>query len=126
MHQLWEFGGFIKVLTNTDNSMAWIIGIAILAILFIVGTLFAIAMPKFKKLQDLIDKLNLVAREILTGLPVIRAFNTEKKEENRFERANLDLTKTNIFVNRAMSMMMPLLMLIMNSIAILIVWVGAR
>ncbi len=119
-------GGFVKVLTSTDNSMAWIIGIAIIAILFIVGTLFIIAMPKFKKLQDLIDKLNEVSREILTGIPVIRAFNKEKKEEARFEVANKDLMKTNIFVNRAMSMMMPLLMLIMNSIMILIVWVGGH
>lgn len=119
-------GGFIKVLTNSDNSMAWIIGVAILAILFIVATLFIIAMPKFKKLQDLTDKLNLVSREILTGLPVIRAFNTEKKEEKRFEGANKDLMKTNVFVNRAMSMMMPLLMLIMNVIAVLIVWVGGH
>ena len=119
-------GGFVKVLTSTDNSMAWIIGIAILAILFVVGTLFAIAIPKFKKLQDLIDKLNEVSREILTGIPVIRAFNTEKKEEKRFDVANKDLMKSNIFVNRAMSMMMPLLMLIMNSITILIVWVGGH
>ncbi len=119
-------GGFIKVLTNSDNSMAWIIGVAILAILFIVATLFIIAMPKFKKLQDLTDKLNLVSREILTGLPVIRAFNTEKKEEKRFEGANKDLMKTNVFVNRAMSMMMPLLMLVMNVIAVLIVWVGGH
>ena len=119
-------GGFVKVLTSADNSMAWIIGIAILAILFVVGTLFAIAMPKFKKLQDLIDKLNEVSREILTGIPVIRAFNTEKKEEKRFDMANKDLMKSNIFVNRAMSMMMPLLMLIMNSITILIVWVGGH
>ena len=119
-------GGFIKVLTNTDNSMAWIIGIAILAVLFIVGTLFTISMPKFKRLQDLIDRLNLVSREILTGLPVIRAFNKEKKEEKRFDQVNLNLTKTNIFVNRAMSMMMPLLMFVMNSITILIVWVGAH
>ena len=119
-------GGFTKVLTNTDNSMAWVIGIAILAILFVIGTLFILAMPKFKKLQDLIDRLNLVSREILTGLPVIRAFNKEKKEEERFEKANFDLMKTNIFVNRAMSMMMPLLMFIMNSIAILIIWVGAH
>lgn len=119
-------GGFIKVLTNSDNSMAWIIGVAILAILFVVGTLFIIAMPKFKKLQDLIDKLNQVSREILTGLPVIRAFNKEKKEEKRFDRANIDLMKTNIFVNRAMSMMMPLLMFIMNSIMILIVWIGGK
>ena len=119
-------GGFVKVLTNTDNSMAWIIGVAILAILFIVGTLFAFAMPKFKKLQDLVDKLNEVSREILTGIPVIRAFNKEKKEEARFDDANKDLMKTNIFVNRAMSMMMPLLMFIMNSIMVLIVWVGGH
>ena len=119
-------GGFIRVLNNTDSSMAWIIGIAIVAILFIVGTLFIIAMPKFKKLQDLIDKLNEVSREILTGLPVIRAFNKEKKEEGRFEKANNNLMRTNIFVNNAMSMMMPLLMFIMNAIAILIVWVGGH
>ena len=119
-------GGFIRVLTSTDSSMAWIIGIAILAILFIVGTLFAIAMPKFKKLQDLIDKLNEVSREILTGLPVIRAFNKEKKEEARFDSANKDLMKANLFVNKAMSMMMPMLMFIMNSIMILIVWVGGH
>ena len=119
-------GGFLRVLTTTDNSMAWIIGIAILAILLIVGTLFAIAMPRFKKLQDLIDKLNEVSREILTGLPVIRAFNKEKKEEARFDVANKDLMKTNLFVNKAMSMMMPLLMFIMNSIMILIVWVGGH
>ncbi len=119
-------GGFVRVLTNTDNSMAWIIGVAILAILFIVGTLFAIAMPRFKKLQDLIDRLNEVSREILTGLPVIRAFNKEKKEEARFDIANKDLMKTNLFVNKAMSMMMPLLMFIMNAIMILIVWVGGH
>ena len=119
-------GGFVKVLTSSDNSMAWIIGVAILAILFRVGTLFAIAMPKFRKLQDLIDKLNEVSREILTGIPVIRAFNTEKKEEARFDKANKVLMKTNVFVNRAMSMMMPLLMLIMNCISILIVWVGGH
>ncbi len=119
-------GGFLRVLNQSDNSMAWIIGVAILAILFVVGTLFIIAMPRFKKLQQLIDKLNLVAREILTGLPVIRAFNTEKKEEKRFDKANIDLTKTNLFVNRAMSFMIPTLMLIMNGISLLIVWVGAH
>ena len=119
-------GGFLRVLRQSDNSMAWIIGVAILAILFVVITLFIIAMPRFKKLQDLIDKVNLVAREILTGLPVIRAFNTEKREEKRFDTANIDLTKTNLFVNRAMSFMMPILMLIMNSISLLIVWVGAH
>ena len=119
-------GGFIKVLTNTDNSMAWIIGLAILLIAFVVGTLFIIAMPKFKKLQTLTDKLNLVSREILTGLPVIRAFNKEKNEEKRFDVANTDLMKTNIFVNKAMSLMMPLLMFIMNSMSILVIWVGAH
>ncbi len=119
-------GGFVKVLTNSDSQMAWIIGVAILAILFIVGTLFIMVMPKFKKLQELIDRLNQVAREILTGLPVIRAFHKEKKEEARFDTANANLMKTNIFVSRAMSMMMPLLMFVMNSIMILIVWVGGH
>lgn len=119
-------GGFIKVLTNSDNSMAWIIGVAILAILFIVGTLFVVAMPKFKKLQELIDKLNLVSREILTGLPVIRAFHKEEKEEKRFNGANKDLMKVNTFVNKAMSTMMPLLMLVMNGITVLIIWNGGH
>ena len=119
-------GGFVKVLTNSDNQMAWIIGVAILVILFIVGTLFIVVMPKFKKLQDLIDKLNQVSREILTGLQVIRAFNKEEKEENRFDDANKDLMKANIFVNRGMSMMMPLMMFVMNSIMILIIWVGGH
>ena len=119
-------GGFVKVLTNGDNSMAWIIGVAILAILFVVGTLFIVAMPKFKKLQELTDKLNLVSREILTGLSVIRAFHKEKREENRFDVANKDLMKANIFVNRAMSMMMPMLMFIMNSMMILVIWVGGH
>ncbi len=118
--------GFIKVLINSQNTMVWIVGVAILAIIFIVGTLFIIAMPRFKKLQTLIDKLNLVSREILTGLPVIRAFNKEKNEEERFDDANKDLTKTNIFVNRAMSMMMPLLMFTMNSTMILIIWFGGH
>ena len=115
-------GGFTKVLTTSDSSMAWIIGVAIIAVLFIVVTLFIVAMPKFRKLQDLTDKLNLVSREILSGLQVIRAFNTEKKEEKRFDVANKDLMKTNVFVNRAMSMMMPLLMFVMNSIMVLIIW----
>lgn len=119
-------GGFIRVLTNSDTSMAWIIGLAILCIIGIVGTLFLLTMPKFKKLQDLVDKLNLVSREILTGLPVIRAFNTEKKEEKKFDGANKNLMKASIFVNRSMSMMMPLLMFIMNSITLLIVWVGGH
>lgn len=119
-------GGFLRVLTNSDTSMAWIIGFAILCVIGIVLALFIIAMPKFKKLQELIDKLNLVSREILTGLPVIRAFNTEKKEEARFEEANSDLMKANIFVNRAMSIMMPALMLVMNGVMLLIIWVGGH
>jgi len=120
------FGGFFKVLSTSNGSMAWVIGLAIFAILLIVLTLFIIAMPKFRKLQDLIDKLNLVSREILTGLPVIRAFNKEKDEQARFEVANKDLMKTNIFVNRAMSLMMPTLMLVMNGITLLIIWVGGN
>jgi len=119
-------GGFLKVLTSSDNSMSWIIGVVILAVLFVVGTLFIIAMPKFKKLQDLMDKLNLVSREILTGLPVIRAFHKEKREEKRFDEANQNLMKTNIFVNRTMSMMMPMLMFIMNSMSILVIWFGGK
>ena len=119
-------GGFIHVLTKSQTSMAWIIGLAILCILAIVLVLFIVAMPKFKKLQDLIDKLNLVSREILTGIPVIRAFNTEKHEEERFDKANKKLMKTNVFVNRAMSIMMPALMFIMNSIMLLIIWVGGH
>ena len=119
-------GAFIKVLTQSNNSMAWIIGVAILAILFIIGTLFIIAMPKFKKFQTLIDKINLVSREILTGLPVIREFNKEKKEEARFEKANMDIRKTDTFISRIMSMMMPLLMFLMNATMILIVWYGGK
>lgn len=119
-------GGFIRVLNNSDSSMAWIIGLAIICIIGIVLILFIVAMPRFKKLQDLIDKLNLVSREILTGLPVIRAFNTEKREEKRFDDANKELMSSNIFVNRAMSIMMPALMLIMNSIMLLIIWVGGH
>lgn len=119
-------GGFIRVLTNSNNSMAWVIGAAIACIIAVVLLLFIIAMPKFKKLQELIDRLNLVSREILTGLPVIRAFNTEKREEKRFDDANTDLMKANIFVNRAMSIMMPALMFIMNGVMLLIIWVGGH
>ena len=119
-------GGFIKVLSTSNGSMTWVIGGAILAILLIVLTLFIVAMPRFKKLQDLVDKLNLVSREILTGLPVIRAFHKEKDEEERFDKANKDLMKTNVFVNKAMSLMMPTLMLVMNGISLLIIWVGGH
>lgn len=119
-------GGFIRVLANSNTSMAWIIGLAVLCVIGIILVLFIIAMPKFKKLQELVDKINLVSREILTGLPVIRAFHTEKKEEERFKIANTNLMKTNIFVNRAMSIMMPGLMFVMNSVMLLIIWVGGH
>jgi len=119
-------GGIIKVMNQSNNSMVWIIGGAVIAILLIVATLFIVAMPKFKKLQDLIDKLNEVSREILSGKSVIRAFNTEEREEKRFDGANTDLMKTNMFVNRTMSIMMPLLMLLMNGVSILIIWVGGH
>lgn len=119
-------GGLITVVSTSNLSMAWIIGLAVLAILIVVGTLFATTMPKFKKSQTLIDKLNLVSREILTGIPVIRAFNTQKREEDRFESANKDLMKNSVFVNSVMSMMMPIMMFIMNSIMILIIWVGGH
>ena len=118
-------GGVFKVF-HTNVSMSWIIGLAVVLIAMVVMVLFVVAMPKFKILQNLVDRLNLVTREILTGLPVIRAFSTEKHEEERFDQANKDLTNTNLFVNCAMTFMMPTMMLIMNAISILIVWVGAN
>lgn len=118
-------GGLYKVL-STNNSMTWIIGVAILGVLTIVIILFSTVMPRFKIIQNLVDKLNLVTREILTGLPVIRAFSTERFEEQRFDNVNKDLTKVNMFVNRMMACMMPGMMLVMNLISVLIVWVGAK
>ena len=119
-------GGFIRVLFNSDASMAWIIGLAVVCIIIIVLALMIVALPKFKILQKLVDKLNLVSREILTGSQVIRAFNTEEREEKRFDGANQNLMKTQVFVNRAMTIMMPALMLVMNCITVLIVWVGGH
>ena len=118
-------GGIIKV-TKTNTSMTWIIAVAVLAILSLVMILFIVVMPKFKVVQKLVDRVNLVTREILTGIPVIRAFSTQKYEEKRFDKANLDLTKTNIFVNRVMACMMPAMMLVMNGISVLITWNGAH
>ena len=118
-------GGIIKVL-RTDTNMTWVIGLGIVLILVVVGTLFSFAMPKFKAVQKLVDKINLVTRESLIGMLVIRAFSTEKYEEEKFDKANKDLTKTNLFVNRLMSSMMPSMMFIMNGLTILIVWVGAH
>ena len=118
-------GGIFKVF-STNVDMSWIIALAVALIVMVVVALFAVVMPKFKVVQSMVDRLNLVSREILTGLQVIRAFSTEKYEEKRFDRANMDLTKTNLFVNRAMTFMMPFMMLIMNGIAVLIVWVGGH
>ena len=118
-------GGILKV-SKTNVNMFWIIGLAVLLIVMVVAVLFIVVMPKFKIVQNMVDKLNLVSREILTGLPVIRAFHTEKHEEERFDKANKDLTKLNLFVNRAMTFMMPTMMLVMNGITVLIVWVGGH
>ena len=122
---LMAMGGIFKVI-HTNVSQTWIIGVAILAIVFVVSILFKVVMPKFKVLQKLVDKLNLVSREIITGMPVIRAFNNQKYEEDRFDKANKKLTKTNIFVNRMMSCMMPMMMLIMNLVSVTIVWSGSH
>ena len=118
-------GGVIKVI-NTHTSMGWIVVVALATISVLVMVLFGFAMPKFKAIQKLVDKLNLVARESLTGMLVIRAFSNQKHEEKRFEGVNKELTSTNLFVSRVMVTMMPLMMLIMNLITILIVWVGAH
>lgn len=118
-------GGVYKVF-QTNVSMSWIIALAVILIGLVVLVLFTVAMPKFKSMQTLVDKLNLVTREILTGLSVIRAFDTEKHEEERFDQANRNLTKTNLFVNRAMTFMMPVMMLIMNGVSVLIVWTGSH
>lgn len=118
-------GGIIKV-TNTKTGMGWIIAVAVVLILLLVSVLMGIAMPKFKKMQRLVDRLNLVSREILTGIPVIRAFSREKYEEKRFDKANRELMATQLFTNRVMTFMMPVMMLIMNAITIAIVWFGAK
>ncbi|MGN0406748.1 MAG: ABC transporter ATP-binding protein [Bacteroides sp.] len=118
-------GGIIKVL-ETGSHMEWVIALAVLLIMAFVLVLMSVAMPKFKLMQSLVDKVNLVSREILTGLSVIRAFGREKKEEERFDEANQELTKTNLFTNRVMTFMMPGMTLIMNGVMILIVWVSAH
>lgn len=117
-------GGVIRVLQR-DSSMTWILGVAIVLIMAFMAMLFRIAMPKFTALQTMVDKLNLVTREILTGIPVIRAFSREKHEEERFEDANTTLTKTNLFVNRCMTFMMPVMMLIMNAVSVLTIYSGS-
>lgn len=118
-------GGIVKV-ARTNTGMEWIIAVAVVTIICIVAVLMAVAMPKFKKMQTLVDRLNLVSREILTGIPVIRAFSREKVEEARFDTANKDLMSTQLFTNRVMTLMMPTMMLIMNGITVAIVWFGAQ
>lgn len=118
-------GGIVRV-ASTRTGMGWIIGVAVGVLLALIVVLMTVAMPKFKKMQTLIDRVNLVSREILTGLPVIRAFSREAYEEKRFDKANRDLMGTQLFTNRTMSMMMPIMMLIMNGISVLIVWAGAH
>ena len=118
-------GGVIKVI-QTGAGMSWIIVLAVLVILGYVGILMSVAMPRFQLMQKLVDRINLVAREILTGLSVIRAFGREKKEEERFDEANRDLTKTMLFTNRVMTFMMPGMMMLMNLLSVGIVWFGAH
>lgn len=118
-------GGVIRAI-GKSSSMSWIIALAVVLLLVLIVTVIIIALPKFKAIQKLIDKLNLVARENLSGIMVIRAFNTERFEEKRFDKANSDVTKNNLFVNRVMVVMMPVMTLIMNGVSLLIVWVGAH
>jgi ATP-binding cassette subfamily B protein len=118
-------GGIIKAV-HKSNSMSWIIALAVVMLLALIGTVFIVALPKFKSIQKLVDRLNLVTRESLSGMMVIRAFNTQKFEEMRFDKANKDLTSTNLFVNRVMTVMFPAMMLIFNGVTLLIVWVGAH
>lgn len=118
-------GGVFKVV-NTNVSMMWIILAAVIAIVSLVSILFIVAMPKFKLMQNLVDRVNLVAREILTGISVIRVFTTEKHEEKRFDDANNKLAVTQLFTNRVMTFMMPMMMLIMNGVTLLIIWYGGK
>ncbi|MBW7572316.1 ABC transporter ATP-binding protein [Caproiciproducens faecalis] len=118
-------GGVLRALSKS-RSMSWVIGIAVICLLCLVAVVFVVAMPRFRVIQNLIDRLNLIVRENLEGMLVIRAFSTQRFEENRFDKANHDLTDTNLFINRLMSTMMPTMMLIMNLITVLIVWVGSH
>ena len=118
-------GGIIRAM-GKDSSMWWIIALAVVVLVSLVITVFSIALPKFKLIQKLIDRLNLVARENLSGILVIRAFNMQPFEEQRFDRANVDLTAVSLFINRVMVVMMPLMMFIMNGLSLLIIWVGAH
>lgn len=118
-------GGIIKAVSR-DSSMSWIIGVAVICLVGTIMILFSLALPKFKAVQKLIDRLNQVIRENIEGIPVIRAFNTQEFEIDRFDKANKDLTDTNLYINRVMTLMMPVMMLIMNLVSVIIVWVGAK
>lgn len=118
-------GGIIMV-ASTDVSMSWVIALAVILLFIVIAILMAVALPKFKVMQRLIDRVNLVAREMLTGLPVIRAFDRQEFEAQRFEEANRSLLNTQLFTNRAMTVMTPAMMLIMNGVSVLIVWVGGH
>ena len=118
--------GAIIHAVGKSSSMSWLIGLAVVVLLGMILTIFSIALPKFKIIQSLIDRLNLVTRENLSGMMVIRAFNKQAFEEDRFDKANHDLTDNNLFVNRIMVIMMPMMMLIMNGLSLLIIWVGAH
>ncbi len=118
-------GGIVKVM-QTNTSMSWVLIVGVGAIFLLIGVLLIVAMPKFKLMQKLVDRINLVTREIITGLPVIRAFSTVEYEEKRFDQANLDVTRNSLFVNRVMTFMMPVLMMIMNLVSILILWVSSN
>ena len=118
-------GGVFKVM-ETRTGMTWIIGVGVACVMALVAVLISVAMPKFKKVQALIDRVNLISREILTGLPVIRAFSRERHEEQRFDGANRDLMRTQLFTGRVMTLMLPAMNLLMNGVSVLIVWVGAQ
>lgn len=118
-------GGIIRAL-GKSTSMSWIIVVVVVVIISLILVVFSITLPKFRIIQNLIDRLSLVTRENLSGMMVIRAFNTQKFEEDRFDRANSDLTRTSLFINRVMVTMMPVMMLLMNGLSLLIIWVGAH
>ncbi len=118
-------GGIIKA-TQTDASMWWIIALAVIALIVMIVTIFSVSLPKFRIIQTLVDRLNLVTRENLSGMMVVRAFNTQDFEEARFDRANQNLTDTTLFVSRVMAGMMPLMTVIMNGVTLLVIWVGAH
>jgi len=118
-------GGILKLL-SAEHSMLWIIGAAVGVLFTMMGIVFAVVVPKFTSIQKMVDKLNLVTREILTGLMVIRAFNTDKYEEKKFDSVNKDLTRAYLFVNRVMVFMQPMMMLILNGVMLLIVWIGSH